>query len=178
MILNAEVPRNRAGGGELAELQVRAIANSDVAVLAKFVELRLAPPLAARNILKLREKKQRSPAPDQFRDRLDHLWDAHSVGQAFGSATRSWCNDYELLQNRKREFSLCETETRAMKIGAPTASAVPTTDDPTVLVIDDDPLTRGSLSSLFRSVGLNVRTFASAAELLEHPLPAVPAAWS
>ena len=38
MIRNAE-PRNRARGGELAGLfsQVRAIADSDVAVLAKFV---------------------------------------------------------------------------------------------------------------------------------------------
>jgi len=61
-----------------------------------------------------------------------------------------------------------------MKKGAPTASAVATTDDQTVLVIDDDPLTRGALSSLFRSVGLNVRTFASAPELLQNPLPAVP----
>src|ERR1700741_4603729 len=61
-----------------------------------------------------------------------------------------------------------------MKIGAPTASAVPTTDGPTVLVIDDDPLTRGALSSLFRSVGLNVKAFASATELLQNPLPAVP----
>jgi FixJ family two-component response regulator len=65
-------------------------------------------------------------------------------------------------------------ETRAMKKGAPTASAVATTDDQTVLVIDDDPLTRGALRSLFRSVGLNVRTFASATELLQNPLPAVP----
>ena len=65
-------------------------------------------------------------------------------------------------------------ETRAMRKGAPTASAVATTDDQTVLVIDDDPLTRGALSSLFRSVGLSVRTFASATELLEHPLPTVP----
>jgi FixJ family two-component response regulator len=61
-----------------------------------------------------------------------------------------------------------------MRKGAPTASAVATTDDQTVLVIDDDPLTRGALSSLFRSVGLNVRTFASATELLQNPLPAVP----
>jgi len=61
-----------------------------------------------------------------------------------------------------------------MKKGAPTASAVATTDDQTVLVIDDDPLTRGALSSLFRSVGLNVRTLASATELLQNPLPAVP----
>jgi FixJ family two-component response regulator len=65
-------------------------------------------------------------------------------------------------------------ETRAMKKGAPTASAVATTDDQTVLVIDDDPLTRGALSSLFRSVGLNVKAFASATELLQNPLPAVP----
>src|SRR5882762_6203964 len=76
--------------------------------------------------------------------------------------------------SRKRELFLCDTETRAMKKGAPTASPVPNTDGPTVLVIDDDPLTRGALSSLFRSVGLSVRTFASATELLEHPLPAVP----
>jgi FixJ family two-component response regulator len=69
---------------------------------------------------------------------------------------------------------LCETETRAMKKGAPTASGVPTTDDPTVLVIDDDAFTRGALRSLFRSVRLSVRTFASATELLEHPLTAVP----
>src|SRR6476620_9001467 len=60
-----------------------------------------------------------------------------------------------------------------MKKGAPT-SVAPTTDDHTVLVIDDDPLTRGALSSLFRSVGLNVKTLASATELLEHPLPDVP----
>jgi FixJ family two-component response regulator len=76
--------------------------------------------------------------------------------------------------SRKRELFLCDTETRAMKKGAPTASAVLTTDERTVLVIDDDPLTCGALSSLFRSVGLSVRTFASATELLEHPLPDVP----
>src|SRR5260370_32786417 len=76
--------------------------------------------------------------------------------------------------SRKRELFLCDTETRAMKKGAPTASPVPNTDGPTVLVIDDDPLTRGALSSLFRSVGLSVRTFASATQLLEHPLPDVP----
>src|SRR5258707_9760755 len=76
--------------------------------------------------------------------------------------------------SRTWELSLSETETRAMKNGAPTASAVPTTDDPTVLVIDDDPPPRRAPSRLFRSVGLSVRTFASATELLEHPLPAVP----
>lgn len=61
-----------------------------------------------------------------------------------------------------------------MKRGAPTASGVPPTDDRTVLVIDDDPLIRGALSSLFRSIGLSVITFASATELLERPLPDVP----
>jgi FixJ family two-component response regulator len=81
---------------------------------------------------------------------------------------------FEPPRKSKQKLSLCEMETRAMKKGAPTASAVATTDDQTVLVIDDDPLTRGALSSLFRSVGLNVRTFASATELLQNPLPAVP----
>jgi len=42
------------------------------------------------------------------------------------------------------------------------------------LVIDDDPLVRGALSSLFRSVGLQVEAFASATELLESRLPAAP----
>jgi FixJ family two-component response regulator len=43
-----------------------------------------------------------------------------------------------------------------------------------VFVIDDDPLVRGALSSLFRSVGLHVEAFASATELLESQLPTVP----
>lgn len=53
-------------------------------------------------------------------------------------------------------------------------SRVPASVDAIVFVIDDDPLTRGSLSSLFRSVGLSVKAFASATELLENPLPVVP----
>ncbi len=53
-------------------------------------------------------------------------------------------------------------------------SRVPASGEPIVFVIDDDPLTRGALSSLFRSVGLSVKTLASAPELLENPLPAVP----
>ena len=61
-----------------------------------------------------------------------------------------------------------------MKNEAPIASAVRAMDGATVLVIDDDPNTRSSLSSLFRSVGLDVETFASAMEMLQHPLPAVP----
>ena len=76
--------------------------------------------------------------------------------------------------SRKPEISPSKAEIRAMTKSAPDSSAVPNTDNPTVIVIDDDPLARGSLSSLFRSVGLNVRTFASATELLEHPLPDVP----
>src|SRR6516225_4789339 len=51
---------------------------------------------------------------------------------------------------------------------------IPAGEDSIVVVIDDDPLTRGSLSSLFRSVGLAVKAFASATELLQNPLPAVP----
>lgn len=40
-----------------------------------------------------------------------------------------------------------------------------------VLVVDDDASTRASLTNLLRSVGLEVRTFSSAAELLDSPLP-------
>jgi FixJ family two-component response regulator len=61
----------------------------------------------------------------------------------------------------------------AMRTDLPAVSPVKAEGDPTVFVIDDDPLTLGALSSLFRSVGLGVKVFASATELLEYPLPAV-----
>jgi FixJ family two-component response regulator len=67
-----------------------------------------------------------------------------------------------------------ENGTRAMVKGVPSGSPAPAGEDSIVVVIDDDPLTRGALGSLFRSVGLGVKAFASAAELLENPLPAVP----
>jgi FixJ family two-component response regulator len=44
-----------------------------------------------------------------------------------------------------------------------------------VFVIDDDESIRLALRSLIRSVGLNVETFASAHEFLEHPRPNRPA---
>jgi FixJ family two-component response regulator len=47
-------------------------------------------------------------------------------------------------------------------------------EDPIVFIVDDDPDVRGSLSSLFRSVGLRVAAFASATELLQLRPPAVP----
>ncbi len=43
-----------------------------------------------------------------------------------------------------------------------------------VLIVDDDVSVRESLDSLFRSVGLRVLLFASAAELLSAKLPDVP----
>ena len=46
--------------------------------------------------------------------------------------------------------------------------------EPVVYVIDDDDSLRGALESLFRSVGFHVQSFASAEELLKHPLPEVP----
>jgi len=62
-----------------------------------------------------------------------------------------------------------------MREGVPPASpVVSAAEDPIVFVVDDDPLTRGALSSLFRSIGLQVKAFASASELLKYPLPAVP----
>ncbi|QDF98062.1 DNA-binding response regulator [Azoarcus sp. DD4] len=43
-----------------------------------------------------------------------------------------------------------------------------------VLIVDDDASLRGALGSLFRSVGLKVALFASAAEVLEFALPDLP----
>ncbi|HML29741.1 MAG TPA: response regulator transcription factor [Hyphomicrobium sp.] len=43
-----------------------------------------------------------------------------------------------------------------------------------VYVVDDDPSLRDALSSLFRSVGLQVEVFGSAAEFLEKKLPEIP----
>jgi FixJ family two-component response regulator len=60
-----------------------------------------------------------------------------------------------------------------MSTDLPSAPLVSAEEQPTVFVIDDDPLTLGALSCLFRSVGLGVKAFASATELLEYPLPAV-----
>jgi FixJ family two-component response regulator len=45
-------------------------------------------------------------------------------------------------------------------------------EEPVAVIVDDDPSVRDALSSLFRSVGLRVKTFASAFELLEGDLPA------
>jgi FixJ family two-component response regulator len=45
---------------------------------------------------------------------------------------------------------------------------------PIVFVIDDDASLREALSSLFRSVGLQVKTFASASEFLQFKLPDNP----
>jgi FixJ family two-component response regulator len=51
---------------------------------------------------------------------------------------------------------------------------VSASEEPIVVIIDDDPLTLSALSSLFRSVGLRVQAFPSATELLQHQLPAAP----
>ena len=47
-------------------------------------------------------------------------------------------------------------------------------DLPTVLVVDDDASLREALGDLFRSVGLEARTFASAPEFLQSGLPDAP----
>jgi FixJ family two-component response regulator len=43
-----------------------------------------------------------------------------------------------------------------------------------VLIVDDDDSVREALSSLFRSVGLDPKMFASTVELLQHKLPETP----
>jgi FixJ family two-component response regulator len=50
---------------------------------------------------------------------------------------------------------------------------VSATDEPVVIVVDDDPSLREALSSLLRSVGLRVELFGSAPELLQTKLPDV-----
>jgi FixJ family two-component response regulator len=52
-----------------------------------------------------------------------------------------------------------------------TSCQTPPSDEPVVLVVDDDPSLREALSSLLRSVGLRVEVFSSAPEMLEAPLP-------
>jgi FixJ family two-component response regulator len=52
--------------------------------------------------------------------------------------------------------------------------STPPDQQPIVFVIDDDESMRSALSSLFRSVGLQVRVFASAPEFLQSRLPDSP----
>ena len=47
-------------------------------------------------------------------------------------------------------------------------------ETPIVLVVDDDPSVREALSSLFRSVGLDPKLFASTTKLLQHKFPEAP----
>ncbi|MEP9368954.1 response regulator transcription factor [Xanthobacter sp. VNH20] len=56
----------------------------------------------------------------------------------------------------------------------PASSTSASSSEPLVIVIDDDADLRTALSSLFRSVGLRVELFGSAAELLAAKLPDVP----
>jgi len=46
---------------------------------------------------------------------------------------------------------------------------------PTVFVVDDDPALRTALNSLLRSVGMQVFTYGSGAEFLQHPFEDAPA---
>ncbi|AQV97906.1 DNA-binding response regulator [Cupriavidus necator] len=47
-------------------------------------------------------------------------------------------------------------------------------DEQVVLIVDDDAMLRNGLGNLFRSVGMQVALFSSAAELLESRLPDAP----
>ena len=81
-------------------------------------------------------------------------------------ATHGWHSDPG-SQTSAREGSIV-TQQRPSKQN----DALPET--PTVLVVDDDPEVRDALSSLFRSVGLNSRLFASTAESVLQKLPELP----
>ena len=56
----------------------------------------------------------------------------------------------------------------------PQSRTAPPPSAPVVIVVDDDADLREALSSLFRSIGLEVALFSSAAELLAAPLPDAP----
>jgi FixJ family two-component response regulator len=47
-------------------------------------------------------------------------------------------------------------------------------DEPTVIVVDDDPGVREALGGLFRSVGLQVKVLASVPEFLQEGRPDGP----
>jgi FixJ family two-component response regulator len=55
----------------------------------------------------------------------------------------------------------------------PPPNAVEVGEEPIIFVVDDDESVRMALSNLFRSVGLRVEVFGSAAELLRSKLPDV-----
>lgn len=69
-----------------------------------------------------------------------------------------------------------ETRDPLLHIVWPPAAVMDTRveSEPFVLVIDDDQAVRDGLSNLLQSVGLAVKTFASAAEFLESELPDGP----
>jgi len=54
------------------------------------------------------------------------------------------------------------------------AGVSPDGASPLVLVVDDDPDVRASLTDMFMSIGMETAVFASTAELLEHGLPNRP----
>lgn len=57
----------------------------------------------------------------------------------------------------------------------PSAKVTVKSVGPIVFVVDDDASVREALSSLIRSIDLNVETFSSAREFLQHKRPDVPA---
>src|SRR5207245_9936627 len=60
-----------------------------------------------------------------------------------------------------------------MTARTPSPSRDRDTDDPIVLVVDDDSGVREALARLFRSIGLSAEMFGSASEFLGSRLPAV-----
>jgi FixJ family two-component response regulator len=54
----------------------------------------------------------------------------------------------------------------------PKSTPVKEAGKPTVLVVEDDESVRGALANLFQSVGLDVKLFGSASEMLQSGLPA------
>jgi FixJ family two-component response regulator len=91
--------------------------------------------------------------------------EARAGGQVRISPRRT--SGVAILSNSAREGVLVTQRTPSKQIDA-------LRETPIVLVVDDDQDVREALSSLFRSVGLDAKSFASTAELLQHKLPEAP----
>jgi FixJ family two-component response regulator len=92
---------------------------------------------------------------------------------------RKWGLEMRYVSSDDHNHSLAALDPRAAREAivnkrAPLQSGLASVEEPVVYVIDDDAVMREALSSLFRSVDLQVRVFSSAPELLQGSLADKP----
>jgi FixJ family two-component response regulator len=109
------------------------------------------------------------------RYRADNMWTSASgtSGRYHGLARPREPRICESRTCRSRSRCICAERvlltqrTSSSQVGA-------LSETPTVLVVDDDVSVREGLNSLFKSVGMDVKLFASAPEMLRQRLPDAP----